>query len=60
MKVKQLEAAYAIWPGQKLSEKIAPMITMGIADGDSKRKALLEMGMSLQAVESNLIGNRYN
>jgi hypothetical protein len=36
------------------------MITMGIADGDSKRKALLEMGMSLQAVESNLIGNRYN
>ena len=60
MKVKQLEAVYAIWPGQKLSTKISPMITMGIADGDSKRNSLVEMGMTPEAVESNLIGNRYN
>jgi hypothetical protein len=59
MKMKQLDSSFAIWPGQTLSKDILPMITMGIADGDSKKKSLLEMGMSEEIAKANLIGNRY-
>ena len=34
-----------------------PMITMGIADGDSKVKSLREMGLSEDLVKFNLVGN---
>jgi hypothetical protein len=59
MKIKQLNPPFAIWPGQTLPEDIFPMITIGIADGDSKKNSLLEMGMSEEVAKANLIGNRY-
>ena len=59
MKIKQLDYSFAIWPGQTLPEGTSPMITMGIADGDSKKNSLLEMGMSEEVAKANLIGNRY-
>lgn len=59
MKIKQLDSPFAIWPGQTLPEGTSPMITMGIADGDSKKNSLLEMGMSEEVAKANLIGNRY-
>jgi hypothetical protein len=60
MKIKQLNPGFAIWPGHTWPEGILPAMTIGIADGDSKRSSLLEMGMTPEAVESNLVGNRYN
>lgn len=60
MKIKQLDASFAIWPGQTVNEEKSPMITMGIADGESKEKCLLEMGMSEEIARANLIGNRFN
>jgi len=33
---------------------------MGIADGDSKRKGLENMGMSSENIDYQLIGNRFN
>jgi hypothetical protein len=34
------------------------MITMGIADGESKEKSLREMGLHEATVQFNLVGNR--
>lgn len=59
MKIKQLNSSFAIWPGQTCPAGISPMMTIGIADGDSKKNSLLEMGMSEEVAKANLIGNRY-
>lgn len=48
---------YAIWPGTSVPQGMTPMITMGIADGQSKEKSLREMGMSEGNVQFNLVGN---
>ena len=60
MNIKQLDPGFAILPGQTSPEGISPTMTIGIADGDSKRNSLIEMGMTPEAVEANLVGNRYN
>lgn len=60
MNIKQLDPGFAILPGQTSPEGISPTMTIGIADGDSKRNSLIEMGMTSEAVEANLVGNRYN
>lgn len=57
MRVGYLEMNYAIWPGYKIADNIKPMITMGIADGESKEKSLREMGLAEGTVKFNLVGN---
>jgi hypothetical protein len=57
MRVAQLPINYAIWPGTKLPDGMQPMITMGIADGESKEKSLREMGLDEGTVRFNLVGN---
>lgn len=57
MKIAMLPISYAIWPGSVLPGGVKPMITMGIADGDSKEKSLREMGLSEEIVKFNLVGN---
>jgi len=57
MRVGQLPISYAIWPGTKIPDNMQPMITMGIADGESKEKSLREMGLDDQTVKFNLVGN---
>lgn len=56
MRVGALGINYAIWPGSNIPEGMQKMITMGIADGDSKEKALREMGLSEELVKFNLVG----
>jgi len=58
MKFGMLGHAYAIWPGSVIPPGLNPMITMGIADGDSKEKSLREMGLSESVVKYNLVGNK--
>jgi len=57
IKLAMLGAPYAIWPGTSIPENMKPMITMGIADGESKEKSLREMGLSEDVVKFNLVGN---
>jgi hypothetical protein len=57
LKIGQLPINYAIWPGTVVPNNMKAMITMGIADGDSKEKSLKEMGMSEDVVKFNLVGN---
>jgi hypothetical protein len=57
-KIGMLGHAYAIWPGTEIPEGFKPMITMGIADGESKEKSLREMGLQEEIVKFNLVGNR--
>lgn len=49
---------YAIWPGTPIPHGMKPMITMGIADGQSKEKSLREMGMTESNIKFNLVGNK--
>lgn len=49
---------YAIWPGTHIPHEMQPMITMGIADGESKEKSLKEMGLNENTVKFNLVGNK--
>jgi len=58
LKMGMLNKAYAIWPTHPIPEGIKPMITMGIADGESKEKSLREMGLQESTVRFNLVGNR--
>jgi len=58
MKIGMLGMPYAIWPGSKIPENMKPMITMGIADGESKEKSLREMGLDEGTVKFNLVGNK--
>jgi len=60
MKIHRLNREYAVWPGTSLESDETPRITMGIADGDSKRKGLENMGMSSANIDHQLIGNRFN
>ena len=57
MRVALLGQAYALWPGTHIPEGFTPMITMGIADGESKEKSLREMGLHEEVVRFNLVGN---
>ena len=57
MKIGQLNVAYAIWPGSTIPENLKPMITMGIADGESKENSLREMGVREEVIQFNLVGN---
>jgi hypothetical protein len=57
IRLAMLGHAYAIWPGTNIPEGFTPMITMGIADGDSKEKSLREMGLHDDVVKFNLVGN---
>lgn len=59
-RIAMLPGNYAIWPGTKPPDEIQPMITMGIADGDSKEKSLKEMGLHEDTVKFNLVGNLQN
>jgi hypothetical protein len=52
-----LNKSYALWPTHKVPENLKPMITMGIADGESKEKSLREMGAPEHIVQFNLVGN---
>ena len=58
MRVGALPIHYAIWPGTVLPDGFKAMITMGIADGDSKEKNLREMGLNDEMVNFNLVGNK--
>ena len=49
---------YAIWPGTEIPEGMKPMITMGIADDESKEKSLREMVLNEKTVIFNLVGNK--
>jgi len=60
MKIYRLNREYAVWPGSSLDTGETPRITMGIADGDSKRKGLEKMGMSPDQINFQLIGNRFS
>ena len=57
LRMGMLNKAYAIWPTHKIPENLKPMITMGIADGDSKKNSLREMGIPEHIVRNNLVGN---
>lgn len=57
MKIAMLGLPYAVWPGSELPEGVTPLITMGIADGESKEKSLREMGLREEVVKFNLVGN---
>lgn len=57
MRIAMLQINYAIWPGSKIPSNMRPMITMGIADGQSKEKSLREMGLDEGTVQFNLVGN---
>jgi hypothetical protein len=58
MKIGMLGMPYAIWPGTQIPPNMNPMITMGIADGESKEKSLREMGLNDEVVKFNLVGNK--
>ena len=49
-----LDIRYCTWPGSTDKNTI---ITMGIADGDTKRKGLENMGLSEEMINVQLIGN---
>jgi hypothetical protein len=57
--IVQLGINYAIWPGTTIPPNMEPMITMGIADGESKEKGLREMGLNDNVVKFNLVGNKH-
>lgn len=57
LKMAMLGMNYAIWPGSKIPDNMKPMITMGIADGESKEKSLREMGLDEETIKFNLVGN---
>ena len=57
LRMGMLNKAYALWPTHKVPENLKPMITMGIADGDSKKNSLREMGIPEHIVRNNLVGN---
>jgi hypothetical protein len=57
IRMGMLGHAYAIWPGTHIPEGFQPLITMGIADGNSKEKSLREMGLAEEVVKFNLVGN---
>lgn len=59
MQIAALGINYAIWPGTNIPQGMEPMITMGIADGESKEKGLREMGLPEDVVKFNLVGNNY-
>jgi hypothetical protein len=57
IRLGMLGHSYAIWPRTPLPNNFKPMITMGIADGESKEKSLREMGLSEDTIKFNLVGN---
>jgi len=57
MRIAALPINYAIWPGTSIPGNMTPMITMGIADGQSKEKSLREMGLNEEMVKFNLVGD---
>ncbi len=57
LRMGMLNKSYALWPTHKVPENLKPMITMGIADGESKEKSLREMGAPEHIVQFNLVGN---
>ena len=57
LRIGMLGMPYAIWPGTLLPENMSPMITMGIADGESKEKNLRELGFGEEEIRYQLIGN---
>ena len=60
MKIYRLNREYVIWPGSELPVAVIPKITMGLADGESKKKSLKKMGFSPEAIEFQSPGNKYN
>jgi len=58
MKVGALGINYAIWPGTHIPEGMRPMITMGIADNESKEQSLRDMGLPQEIIDFNLVRNR--
>ena len=56
-KIAMLGLNYAIWPGTSIPDNMTPMITMGIADGQSKEQSLREMGLDDGTIRYNLVGN---
>ena len=57
LRIGALPINYAIWPGTSIPHGMAPMITMGIADGSSKEESLRELGMDEGTIKYNLVGN---
>ena len=61
MKIFAVGIAYAIWPGIPVNLEESPKITMGIADGDSKKQNLQNMHMFTEdQINFQLVGNKYN
>jgi hypothetical protein len=58
MRIGMLGQNYAIWPGNLPPDGTVAMITIGVADGESKEKSLREMGLTEELVKYNLVGNK--
>ena len=61
IKIFTIGESYAIWPGIPVNLEESPKITMGIADGDSKKQNLQDTRMFTEdQINSQLVGNKYN
>lgn len=60
MKIYRLNREYVIWPGSELPVGVIPKITMGLADGESKKRGLEKLGISPEGIEFQSPGNKYN
>ena len=58
LRLGMLPQNYAIWPGRLPPTGTYAMITIGVADGESKEKSLREMGLTEDIVKYNLVGDR--
>jgi hypothetical protein len=52
-----LNQQYCVWPGVNIGQE--PIITMGLADGQSKEESLAKMGYDKQAIEYQSPGNKF-
>lgn len=58
IRMAMLSNAYCVWPGIQVVGG-EPMITMGLADSDSKVEVLRKMGFSEQAIQFQSPGNKF-
>jgi len=56
IKIAYLPPTYCVWPGDTNNDSI---ITMGLADGESKKDGLRKMGMNESLIEWQSTGNKF-